>query len=98
MCTERENRMRNYLSSVRSFQDIDLNKLLILDRFDWNKKSDIKILLSSLYQILKDDLGIDTFRRYLGSYLSSDLQRKNLELVSGPAYKVLLEYVNRENI
>lgn len=98
MCTERENRMRNYLSSVRSFQDIDLNKLLILDRFDWNKKSDVKILLSSLYQILKDDLGIDTFRRYLGSYLSSDLQRKNLELVSGPAYKVLLEYVNRENI
>ncbi len=91
-CTKRENRMRQYLSGCQTFGDIDLNKFLVMDRFDWSKK-DLSVLLPELLQILYTNQGIDEFKKYLSGYLSTDAQRRNFELVSYPAYKTLMEYV-----
>lgn len=95
-CSEREGRMRNYLQGCNKFSDIDLNRLLVIDRFDWSKKTDLSKLMPELLQIIYEDLGLDTFKNYLGKYLKTDLQKRNLELVSSPAYKTLVEYVKRK--
>lgn len=93
-CTYREERMRKYLRSCSSFSDIDLNRLLILDRWNWDKKiSNLSNFLVGLYNILKNNLGYDRFLEYLSAPLTTDLLRRNLKLVSKPAYKTLLEYV-----
>ena len=41
--------------------------------------------------------GYDIFLEFLKSYLKTTLQIKNLELVSKPAYKTLMWYVNGGN-
>ena len=92
-CTEREGRMRKYLQGCNTFGDIDLNKLLVIDRFDWSKKTDISILLQGLFMIIKNEVGLEEFQNYLLGYLKTDLQKRNLILVSSPAYKTLVEYV-----
>lgn len=96
-CTERENRMKNYLSGCSCFGDINLNKLLVIDRFDWLKKTDYPMVLQGLYDILINGKGYDIFLEFLKSYLKTTLQIKNLELVSKPAYKTLMWYVNGGN-
>lgn len=95
-CTERESRMRKYLQGCQDFKDIDLNKLLVIDRFDWSKKADLSVLLPELLQIIYEDLGVQAFSDYLGGYLKTELQKRNLELVCRPAYKTLLEYVRNK--
>lgn len=92
-CTEREKRMSKYLSKCIKFSDINLNKLLVLDRFDWLKKTDYPVVLQGLYNILKNN-GYTEFLDYLKSFLKTPLQIRNLELVSKPAYKTLKKYIN----
>ena len=95
-CTEREGRMRSYLLGCSNFGDIDLNKFLILDRFDWNKKTNQQVVLGDLYNLIISGGNIEDFISYLGSFLVSDLQRKNLNLVAKPAYKTLKEYIQND--
>lgn len=95
-CTEREKRMRKYLSGCSSFGDINLNKLLVIDRFDWLKKTDYSVVLQDLYIILTNK-GYSEFLEFLKGCLKTPLQVKNLELVSKPAYKTLKEYVDGRN-
>lgn len=95
-CTEREKRMRTYLSGCSSFGDINLNKLLVIDRFDWLKKTDYQVVLQDLYTILVNKEYTE-FLEFLKGYLKTPLQIKNLELVSKPAYKTLKEYVDGRN-
>lgn len=94
-CTERLGRMRAYLKTV-IFGWPDLNKLLVIDRFDWTKKADLTVLWSELEPILKNDFGIERFVEALGKWLSpkSTLQRRNLELVAWPAYNSLREWMS----
>lgn len=95
-CTEREKRMRKYLSGCSSFGDINLNKFLVIDRFDWSKKTDYPVVLQDLYTILTDK-GYTEFLEFLKGCLKTPLQIKNLELVSKPAYKTLKEYIDGRN-
>ena len=96
MCTERESRMRKYLQGCGG--RIDLNSFLVIDRFDWGKKADLGKLLPELITITREDQGLPRFKECLGYYLTTDLQRRNLELVSYPAYKTLQEYVRANNL
>lgn len=91
-CTDREDRMRKYLSTVQSWGDIDLGKLLVLDRWDWRKKTDYQVVLSDIFQIIDKDLGEDNLYKYLYGYLTTDLLKNNLKLVIHPAYVTLREY------
>lgn len=97
-CIKRETRMRSYLMKCSNFMEIDLNRLLILDRFDWSKKTNSPTILPDLLKIIQEDQGIDTFITYIGSFLSTEAQKRNLTLVAKPAYKTLLEYVRRNNL
>lgn len=84
-CTERLNRMLDYLGSVNNYRDLNLNILLVIDRFKWEDTNiDIDTLLSLVE--LRDFSG---YCSYLESFLSTDLQRRNLKLVVEPSYKAL---------
>ena len=87
MCTKRIERMREYLASISNLLDIDLNKLLVLDRFKWENTS---INIQDLLEHVKnyDENG---YYEYLKSFLNTDLQKRNLDLVWKASYYVILE-------
>ena len=84
-CTERYNRMINYLTGLNNILDIDLNKLLVIDRFKWeNTKLDLKTLLGFIQS--DNSLG---YYDYLRSFLTTDLQLRNLDLVWKSSFMAL---------
>lgn len=93
-CEERYERMMKYLSTVDDPDDIDFNRFLVIDRFDFNKKldpSDQLDLVNNLFLIVaSDELGPDHFKQMLESYVHpTGLQKKMLDLVSAPAYRAI---------
>ena len=87
MCSQRLNRMRDYVGSIKSIDDLDLNQLLVIDRFRWeNTGLDKTVLL--MYIRAKDSQG---YHDYLDSFLKTSLQKRNLELVWAASFKVLTE-------
>ena len=96
-CTERENRMRKYLSGIKDPRDIDLGKLLIIDRWDWKKKTDYPVVLGEVIRIISEGQGEEALSAYLSGFLTTDLLRRNLKLVIYPAYITLSEFINGRN-
>lgn len=96
-CSERFGRMISYLGTCQTFYDIDLNKLLIIDRFKWEEKTDLSVVMPDLEKIIQNNLGAEEFNNYLKQYLKTDLQKRNLDLITLPAYKSLLQYVTGNN-
>lgn len=91
-CSERLGRMRAYLGSLLNISvELDLNKLLVLDRFKWE---DTGISVSDLLKYVENQ---DTqgYYNYLLSFLSTNLQRKNLDLVWKASFTVLRETYER---
>lgn len=95
-CTERFTRMVGYLNTCTSAADIDLNKLLVIDRFDWHKKvKDMPKLLGDIVSIITSPgTGKDDLKKLLETYVTTDLQRKNLNLVIEPAWNALKNKIN----
>ena len=90
-CSVRLDRMRKVISSIKSLSELDLNKLLVIDRFRWeNTKIDINMLISF---VQKDDK--NSYYNYLVSFLKTDLQIKNLMLVWEASFIVLRENVGK---
>ena len=87
MCTKRIERMRAYLAGISNLFNIDLNKFLVLDRFKW-ENTDIDILTLLQYVRNYDETG---YYEYLKSFLNTDLQKRNLDLVWKASYYVILE-------
>ena len=85
-CTERIKRMTSYVNSLSSVvNELDLNKLLAIDRVKWeNIQIDISKLLG--FVASKD---IDSYKEYLESFLTTALQKKTLELVYRASFTVL---------
>ena len=89
-CTERLGRMRSYLHSLSSITDLDLNKLLVIDRFKWEDSGiNLEILLKYVEEGKDED-----YYNYLTSFLTTDLQKRNLNLVWQASFKSLLDYYN----
>jgi hypothetical protein len=90
-CSERYNRMVDYLSSISSIDEIDYNRLFIIDRFDFNKKIVNKLVFNeSIMNIIINDLGVDKLEELITSNCKlSGLQLKNLKLVILPSYNSL---------
>lgn len=88
MCTCRINRMREYLSSLTNVAtDLDLNKLLVIDRFKWEETDiDISKLLGYV-----ESVNAEEYYNYLLSFLNTESQKRNLELVWEASWTVLLE-------
>ena len=87
-CTERLNRMRNYLSSINDVhKDLDLNKYLVIDRFKWEDTDlDKNILLNFVSSMNKQG-----YYDYLFSYMKTDLQRRNMNLIWEASFIILRE-------
>jgi hypothetical protein len=95
-CSERYSRMIKYLESVRDPENIDLTKLLVLDGFDWKKKLDpatYQSLLHNILRIVSEGRGVPAMYIHLERFLSTPLQKKNLNLVVTPAYEALQDYL-----
>lgn len=86
-CTERINRMKNYISGLSNINELDLNKLLVIDRFKWEST---ELHLNELLDYVKnnDSMG---YYQYLKSFLKTDLQVRNLDLVWQASFLVLKE-------
>lgn len=94
-CTERLDRMRAYLSGLTGFNQIDLNKLMVIDRFNWDKKANLSVLLPEILQIVYENHGPVVLRDHLAKYLTTDLQKRTLDLVISPVYIALSEFVGK---
>lgn len=93
-CKERFNRMISYLETLTNIPlQLDLNKLLVIDRFKWETTS-ISIINLLRYVELND---IDNYYKYLSSFLTTDLQKKNLNLVYYSSFKALREIYEKYN-
>lgn len=88
-CTERLGRMLGYLQSLKSISEIDLNKFLVIDRVKWENTG---IDMSKLIEyVTKDDLS--GYKLHLESFLTTELQKKNLELVAPGSFKALKAWI-----
>lgn len=92
MCTERLDRMNNYIGSLSNIkQQLDLNKLLVIDRFKWEStRINIDQLLGS---VERNDP--NSYYNQLRSYLKTDLQVRNLDLVWKASYTILRSYYEK---
>ena len=89
-CSGRLARMTEYLNTCQSMADVDLNKLLVIDRFDWNKKvKDMPQFLQTIVDAVVNGQDKNDLKAVLETYITTDLQKKNLNLVVGPAWTAL---------
>lgn len=91
MCTDRLERMRNYLSGVQKPEDLNLDKLLVLDRVKLSEKPGLQ---EKVLEVLKNGDEVK-FKETIEFCLTTELQRKNLELVYRPAYQAANEWYQR---
>ena len=87
-CSERLGRQIKSLEK----NGLDLNKLLVIDRFKWENSGIDKDTL--LGYVKNDDK--DGFITYLKSFLKTDLQKRNLDLVGPTAWKALRLYESKK--
>ena len=98
-CSERYNRMYHYLESLKSIESFDLTKLLVIDGFDWRKKvNNYPALVNQIFSIVEQEKGVQELSSFLGQFLSTDLQKKNLDLVINPAYAALRDFIRQTNM
>ena len=86
-CTERLKRMSSYIQSLNNINNLDLNKFLVIDRVKWEATG---INIQELLELVKSD-DVMGYYQYLKSFLKTDLQIRNLDLVWQSSYKVLRE-------
>lgn len=92
MCTERLERMRKYLGTCKTPEAINPDKLLIIDR---TKLTEIPDLMVTLVDGIRSGVitGPDGIKAELEKTLKTDLQRRNIALVVGPAFVALSEWI-----
>ena len=94
-CSGRLRRMTEYLNTCSSMADVDLNKLLVIDRFDWKKKvKDMPQFLTDIVNVIMTGQNKSDLENLLLKYITTDLQKKNLALVIGPAWTALKNKIN----
>ena len=84
--------MVSYLSSLGNISELNLNTLLVIDRFKWE---DTDIDLNKLLKFIEtnDKSG---YYEYLKSYLTTDLQIRNLNLVWESSFMSLWNLYNHQ--
>ena len=92
MCSERLGRMKNYLNSLSDIKNLDLNMLLVIDRFKWQETT---VSIDVLIDLVKNEKPEEYFK-YLVSFMKTDLQIRNLNLVWQSSYISLKNAINKE--
>jgi hypothetical protein len=92
MCSNRFNRMCEYLNYFPTTEELisklDLNRLLVIDRFKW-ENTDVSI--EKLISYVKENNEVE-FSKYLSSYMKTTLQLATLSLVLQPAWSALTAF------
>ena len=90
-CSTREARMTGYLQKLSSLSCLDLNKLLVIDGFDFTKAgADVSKVLEYI-----DADNYDQFREYLMGYMNTANRKRNLDLVVLSAWVCLKDEYDR---
>ena len=81
--------MKKVLSNTSSPKDLDLNKLLVIDRFRWENT---QVSIDRLVELAasNDSTG---YYNYLRGFLKTELQIRNLDLVWVTSFKAIQEHV-----
>lgn len=87
ICSERRNRMVEYLKTLSKLEEIDLNKLLVIDRFRWENTN---ISIPNLLFLVKSQ-NKTGYYEYLKGFLKTALQYRNLDLVWESSYYAILQ-------
>ena len=90
-CSDRISRMRSYVNTLSNICDLDLGLLLVIDRFKWEDSSVNILDLANMVE--NNDPA--SYHKYLLSFMKTDLQRRNLDLVWKASYIVLSEKYGR---
>lgn len=92
LCSERLSRMKNYLGGLSDIRNLDLNAFLVIDRFKWQETGiNVDVLVSTVLENRKDD-----YYGYLRSFMKTDLQVRNLDLVWEASWIALSDYVSKK--
>lgn len=91
-CTERLERMKEYLKNLPTPADLDLNKFLVIDRFKWE---DTSVSVETMLGFVRSR-DYDGYLSYLSGFLTTDLQRRNLALVGQPSFEALVCKIEEE--
>lgn len=92
-CTERIERMTKYLERV-GIGGLDLNSFLVIDRFKWQETGiNMDVLISTVLYDRKGD-----YYQYLSSFMKTELQRRNLDLVWEASYKTLRDACKKQGL
>lgn len=94
MCSQRVGRMKKYLESLPSLNDLDLGPFLVIDRFKWEGKG---VSVETLLKFIEKD-DEKGFYTYLEGPMTTDLQKKNLGLVRKAAWETLKDEFNKRQI
>lgn len=88
-CSERLGRMTSYVGSLTDIhKDLDLGKLLVIDRFKWeNTEVSIDKLLDFV-----EKMDEDGYYKYLMSFMTTELQKRNVNLVWKASFMVLRKF------
>lgn len=95
-CSTREARMTDYLQNkMGTWDNLDLNKLLVIDGFNFGSTD---IDTAKLLDLVEKDL-YDKFREYLMSYMNTENRKRNMDLVVLSAWTCLKnEYERRKGL
>ena len=93
-CTERSKAIKAHLEKVGSWADVDLNKVFLIDRFDWNKKTQVQQVLGDIKGLVSvpETCNVESLYAYLEQYFTTDLQKRNLSLLVGPGLSEIKTY------
>lgn len=92
MCSERLQRMESYLGTLSDIhKELDLNKFLVIDRFKWETTG---INTSELLKAVEQE-DPKTYYEYLKSFLTTDLQIRNLDLVWKASFTILRKFYEK---
>lgn len=93
-CTERLSRMAKYLDKLNDLRQLDLNTFLVIDRFKWQETGiNIDILLKAVC----DDKQ-EVYYQYLASFMKTELQKRNLDLVWKASYITLRDACKKQGL
>ena len=94
MCSERISRMKTYLDRLGDVRKIDLNAFLVIDRFKWQETGiNTDILINAVCNDKKDE-----YYQYLSSFMKTDLQKKNLDLIWEASYITLRDACKKQGL
>ena len=94
LCKKRMDRMTKTVRAEADIFHLDLNKFLVIDRFKWQETNIDTVAL--IHFVIQDNEV--AYHDTLMSYMKTDLQQRNMELVCHASYLVLRNVCKERNL